>query len=170
MRYPHARSSSSSSNRFVEIGRLLFNAFRGIFQLINLLNYSIATLNNILSSLPVFIQNIVHIILGIFFPFYSICQGYMRFMNRIHRIICPFYRVLTLITRLFAFLITLPIRILTFFLTQTQVILQNLFTILIIAAIVIGLIIIFTDEHQLNYIKSYIWNSTNMLIKQCSMI
>ena len=94
----------------------------------------------------------------------------MRLFNRIHRIIYPFYRALTLVTRLFAVVITFPIRMLTFVLTQTQVVLQNLFTILIIAAIVIGLIIIFSNEHQLSYIKSYIWNSTSILMKHCSMI
>ena len=86
----------------------------GIFQLTNLLHYAISTFNNMLSSLPSFIQNIIHAILAVCFPFYSIYQGFMVLINRIHRIGYPIYRAMTLLTRLFTFFVTLPLRIITF--------------------------------------------------------
>jgi steroid 5-alpha reductase family enzyme len=94
----------------------------------------------------------------------------MMLVNRIHRITYPIYRGITLVARLFAFFITLPIRIITFVTTQTQVLLKNLLILLIIISIIIGLIVLFSDEQQSNYMKSYIQNKTNVLLKYSSMV
>jgi hypothetical protein len=168
VRYSYARPTSS--NRFVELGRFFYNFIRAIFQFFNLLHYSIATFNNMLSSLPFFIRYIVHAILAFCFPFYSAYQGFMMLINRIHRITYPIYRALTLFTRLFTFCITMPLRIITFVATKTQVLLKNLLVFSIIAAIIIGLIALFLDENQFNYIKSYVRNTTDVILKQSSMV
>jgi hypothetical protein len=168
VRYSYARPTSS--NRFVELGRFFYNLIRGIFQIFNLLHYSIATFNNMLSSLPFFIRYIVHAVLAFCFPFYSAYQGFMMLISRIHRITYPIYRVMTLLTNLFTFFITLPLRIITFVTTQAQILLRNLLIISIITAIIIGLIVLFLDETQFNYIKSYVRNTTDVILKQSSII
>ncbi|CAF0915672.1 unnamed protein product [Adineta steineri] len=169
VRYSYARPSSTS-NRFVELGRFFYNLTRGIFQLMHVLHYSLTTFNNMISSLPFCIRYIVQLILTICFPFYSLYQGYILLINRIHRIAYPFYRVITLVTRLFTFFVTLPIRILTYVFTQTQVFLQNLLKFSIVVAIIIGLIALFLEENQLNYIKSYVQNTTDSIFKQSSIV
>jgi hypothetical protein len=123
-----------------------------------------------LSSLPFCLRYIVHAICAFCFPFYSIYQGYVVIINRIHRITYPIYRGTTLFARLVTFFITLPIRIIRFITTETQVLLKNLLIILIITSIIIGLIVLFSDEQQLNYMKSYIRNTTDLLLKYSSMV
>jgi len=147
-----------------------YNLIRGILQLFNLLHYAITTFNNMLSSLPYCIRYIVQIILAFFFPFYAGYQGYLMLIDRIHRITYPIYRGITLLTRLFTFFITIPLRIITFIITQTQVLLRNLLIILIFVGIIIGLILLFADEQQLNYMKSYIRNTTDLILKHSSMV
>jgi hypothetical protein len=168
VRYPYARPTSS--NRFVELGRFFYNLISGIFQFFNLIHYSIATFNNMLSSLPFFLRSIVHGILAFCVPFYSVYQAGAMLINRIHGITYPIYRVITLFIRLFTFFITLPIRIITYVTTQTQVLLKNLLIILIFASIIIGLIVLFSNDQQSNYIKSYLRNTTNVLLKYTSMV
>jgi hypothetical protein len=123
-----------------------------------------------LSSLPFFIQSIIHGILAFSIPFYSVYQGCIMLINRIHRITYPIYRGITLFTQLFTFFITLPMRIITFTVTQTRVLLKNLLIILIIGGIIIGLIVLFSDEQQLNYMKLYLRNTTDVLLKYSSMV
>lgn len=168
VRYSNARPTSS--NRFFALGQAFYNLFRAIIQFFNLLHYSIATFNNMLASLPFCIRYIVQAILTFCFPFYSLYQGIMLFINRIHGITYPIYRAITLFTHLFTFFITLPIRIITFLITQTQILLRNLLIILIIAGIIIGLIVLFSDEQQLDYMKSYLRNTTDVLLKYTSMV
>jgi hypothetical protein len=142
----------------------------GIFQLTNLLHYAISTFNNMLSSLPSFIQNIIHAILAVCFPFYSLYRGFVMLIDRIHNITHPIYRAITLLTRLFTFFITLPIRIVTFVITLIQGLLKNLLIVLIVTGIIIGLFLIFSNDEQYNYIKSYVRNATDVILKQCSMV
>jgi uncharacterized membrane protein HdeD (DUF308 family) len=123
-----------------------------------------------LSSLPYCIQYIIHGILAFCVPFYSVYRGSMMLMNRIYRITYPFYRAITLIARLFTWFITLPIRIVTYVTTQTQVLLINLIKFLIIVSIIIGLVVLLMDEEQLNYVKSYVRNATDLILKQASMV
>ncbi len=123
-----------------------------------------------LSSLPFFLRNIVHVILAFCFPFYSLYQGFMMTVNRIHNITYPIYRGITLLTRLFAFFITLPMRIITFLIMLIQGLLKNLLIILILAGIIIGLIVIFSNEEQYNHMKSYLRNATDVLLKHSSMV
>jgi hypothetical protein len=94
----------------------------------------------------------------------------MLLMNRIYRITYPFYRVITLLARLFTFIITLPLRIITYVTTQTQLLLINILKFLIIIGIIIGLILLFMDEHQLDYVKAYVRNTTDLILKQASMV
>ncbi|CAF0805646.1 unnamed protein product [Rotaria sordida] len=168
IRYPYAQRTSS--NRFVELGRFFYNLIRAILQLFHLVHYSIATFNNMLSSLPFCIRYMVHLLFSICFPFYTIYQSSMLLINRIHRIAYPIYRAITLFTRLLNFFVTLPLRIITFLTTQIHVLLRNLLILLIFAAIIIGLIVLFSDDNQLNYIKSYTRNTTDWILKQSSMI
>ncbi|CAF0754766.1 unnamed protein product [Rotaria sp. Silwood1] len=123
-----------------------------------------------LSSLPFCIRYMIHLIFTICFPFYTIYQTSILLINRIHRITYPIYRAMTLVTRLFTFFVTLPMRIITFFTTQIPVLLRNLLILLILAAITIGFIVLFSDGNQFNYIKSYIRNTTDWILKQSSMI
>ncbi len=123
-----------------------------------------------LSSLPSFIQNIIHAILAFCFPFYSLYRGFMVIVNRIHNITHPIYRAVTLLTRLFTFFITLPIRIITFVIMIIQGLLKNILIVLILTGIIIGLILVFSNEEQYNYMKSSLRNATDVILKQCSMI
>jgi hypothetical protein len=123
-----------------------------------------------ISSLPFFIRYFVHAILAFCLPFYSVYQGSMLLMNRIYRITYPFYRVITLLARLFTFIITLPLRIITYVTTQTQLLLINILKFLIVVGIIIGLILLFMDEHQLDYVKAYVRNTTDLILKQASMV
>lgn len=91
-------------------------------------------------------------------------------VNRIHNITYPIYRGITLLTRLFAFFITLPMRIITFLIMLIQGLLKNLLIILILAGIIIGLIVIFSNEEQYNHMKSYLRNATDVLLKHSSMV
>ncbi|UJR35811.1 hypothetical protein I4U23_028559 [Adineta vaga] len=168
VRYSYARSSSS--NRFAEIGRFFYNLIRGIFQFFNLLHYSIATFNNMLSSLPFCIRYLVQIILAFCFPFYSVYQGISLFINRIYGITYPIIRVVTLISRLFTFFIALPLRIITFVYTQLQDLFKNLLKFTIVVAFIIGIVALLLDEQQLNLIKSYARNVTNVLLKHSSTV
>lgn len=154
----------------MEIGRFFYNIIVGIFKFTNLLHYSITTFNNMLSSLPFFIRHLVHGILAFCFPFYSIYQGFSTIFNRIHRVIYPIYRAITFVTRIFTFFITLPMRIIAFIPTLLQDLLKNLLIILILVGFVIGLLVLFSNEEQLNSLKSYLRNTTDMLLKQSSMV
>jgi hypothetical protein len=51
-----------------------------------------------------------------------------------------------------------------------QGLLKNLLIILILAGIIIGLIVIFSNEEQYNHMKSYLRNATDVLLKYSSMI
>ncbi|CAF2391425.1 unnamed protein product [Rotaria sp. Silwood2] len=168
VRYSYA--PRTSSNRFAELGRFLYNLISGIFQLFNLLHYSIATFNNMLSSLPFCVRYMIHLLFTLCFPFYTIYQSSILLINRIHRITYPIYRAVALLTHLFTFFITLPMRIITFLTTQMHILLRNLLILLIFAAIIIGLIVLFSDDNQFNYIKSHIRNTTDWILKQSSMI
>lgn len=123
-----------------------------------------------LASLPFFVRHFIHAILAVCFPFYSIYQGLTKIINQIHRIVYPIYRAITFVTRIFAFFITLPMRIIAFIPTLLQDLLKNLLIILILVGFVIGLLVLFSNEEQLNTLKSYVRNTTDMLLKQCSMI
>ena len=37
-------------------------------------------------------------------------------------------------------------------------------------AIIIGILVVFLNENQLNYIKSYVTNTTDLILKQASMV
>jgi steroid 5-alpha reductase family enzyme len=123
-----------------------------------------------MASLPFCIRYIVHAILAFCFPFYSIYQGWLMLISRIHRITYPIYRAVTLLTRLFTFFITLPVRIITFAITKTQTLLKSLLILAIIAGIIVGIITLFLDEHQLDYFKSYVRNTTDVILKHSSII
>lgn len=123
-----------------------------------------------LASLPFCIRYFVQAILAFCFPFYTVYQGFAMLINRIHRVSYPIYRAITLFTRLFAFFITLPIRIITFLLTQIQFLLKNLLIVLIIAGIILGFIVLFSNQEQIDYMKSYLQNTTNVLLKYTSMV
>ena len=141
-----------------------------MLQLFNVLQSSLTTFNNTISSLPFFIRYFVHAILAFCLPFYSVYHGITMVINRIYRISYPFYRLITLIARLLTFFITLPLRIITYVTTQTQALLINLIKLLIIMAIIIGILVVFLNENQLNYIKSYVTNTTDLILKQASMV
>lgn len=130
----------------------------------------ITAFNNLLASLPSFIRYIIHALLAICFPFYTIYQGYMALINRIHQITYPIYRTITFITRLFTIFVQLPVRIITFLINETRNLLKNLFILLIFVSIILALLVIFLDEDQLIYIKSHIHNATDFILKKSSMI
>ena len=141
-----------------------------MFQFIHLIQYSLATFNNMLSSLPFCIRYLVHAVLAFCFPFYSMYLGCMMFINRIQSIAYPFYRIAMLLTRIFTFFVTLPVRIITSIVTQSQALLKNLLVLLISAGVIIGLTVLFLDEYQVNYLKSYVQNTTDLILKKTSMI
>ncbi|CAF2146512.1 unnamed protein product [Rotaria magnacalcarata] len=169
VRYSYTRPSPSS-NGLVELGRMLLNLTRVIFQLLNVLHSVMATFNNIMSSLPFFLRYIVHGLLAICFPFYSVYQGYVVLINRIHQITYPIYRAVTLISRIFTFVVQLPLRMITFCITETQALLRNLLILLIFVGIIFALALILLNNNQLDYIKSYVQNTTDFILKKSSMI
>ncbi|CAF4108657.1 unnamed protein product [Rotaria socialis] len=148
VRYSHTRPSPSS-NPLIELG---------------------PTCNNIMSSLPFFIRYIVHGVLAICFPFYSIYQGYIVLINRIHQITYPIYRAITLVSRIFTFFVQLPLKIITFCITETRTLLRNLLILLIFVGIIFALALILLNNNQLDYIKSYVQNTTDFILKKSSMI
>ena len=142
----------------------------GIFNLTNLLHYSITTFNNLIISLPFGIRHLVQAILAFCLPFYSIYQGFALIFNRLYRIAHPIYRAITLVVRIFTFFIEFPMRIITFIPILLQKLLKNLLVILILAGILIGLLVLFSNEEQLNSLKSYLRNTTDILWKQSSKL
>ncbi|CAF1639589.1 unnamed protein product [Adineta ricciae] len=169
VRYSYARRTPSS-NRLVELGRLFYNLIRGILQFFNLLHYSLTTFNNMIQSLPFCIRYFVQVVLAFCFPFYAAYQAFVLMINRIYRVTNSVSRIFTLITRLFTFVITLPLRIFAFLRTLAEDLFKNLLKLAIVTAIIVGILALVLDEQQLNLIKAYAHNVTNMLLKSSSTV
>ena len=167
IRYPSARPSS---NRFVQFGRLCLNFIHGIVQIFSVFQYALTTLNNMLASLPFFVRYIVHGVLAVCFPFYSIYQGYLTLVNRIYRVAYPIYRAINFFASLVTTIVTLPVRIVTYVVSKTESFLKNLLVGAIVLGMGLGLVALFLDEYQSAYLKSSLRNATDILLKQFSMV
>ena len=121
-----------------------------------------------IQSLPFCIRYFVQVVLAFCFPFYAAYQAFVLMINRIYRVSYSVSRVFTLITRLFTFVITLPLRIFTFLRTLADDFLKNLLKFAIVIAFIVGILALALDEQQLNLIKAYARNATNMLLKSSS--
>lgn len=164
IRYPSVQARSS--NGFVELGRFFYNLITAIFKCFHLLQYSIITFNNTIASLPFFVRYIVHGIIALCFPFYAVYRTYMLLFNRITRIVYPLYRAVTLFTRILAFFIQLPVRIITYLLTSLEHFFKTLLILLIAVSLLFGIVLLFLDEHQLIFLKSYFHNKTNLFFNR----
>jgi len=150
-----------SANPFVEIGRFFYNLITALFKIMNLIHMILNYINSTLSSLPFFVRYFVHIILTISFPFYKIYQIYLALANRIYQIIYPLYRAVTLLARILTFFIQLPVRIVTYLLTSLENLLKTLIILIIIVCLIFAISLIFLDDKQIDYMKSYFHNKTN---------
>ena len=167
VRYP---SAQTSSNRFVQLGRLCLNFIHGIAQIFSVFVYTLTTFNNMIASLPFFVRYLAHGVLAVCFPFYSIYQGYLTLVNRIYRVAYPIYRAINFFTGLVTTLVTLPVRIVTFVVSKTESFLKNLLVATIVLGMGLGLVALFLDEYQSAYLKSSLRNATDILLKKCSMV
>jgi hypothetical protein len=113
---------------------------------------------------------IVQAILAFCFPFYSVYQALMMLIKRIRRIIYPIYRLVMFVSRLFTIFVTLPLRIITFIVTQTQEVFKSLLKFSIVVAVAVAIVALLLDEPQSNYIKAYVRNATDVLFKQSSTV
>jgi hypothetical protein len=103
--------------------------------------------------------------MAVCFPVYSIYQGYLMFVNRIYRVTYPIYRALRFAAYLIALVVTLPIRIITYLVTRTEVLLNNFFVTIVIIGVALGLLSLFLEQYPLDYLQSLVYNSTSLLFK-----